>query len=147
MSVSLLFQFVKRCWAILLTRLCFFSVRRLLGFRQVVAQVCLCISELCRNVLSLRIGSIKREQMDPYTVQYCPCTMPSNKNQKTETATKRQTQTQKPTSKNPSKKNKKPSSCWTELLYANYQADKIMFLLGREMKKAGQFYPKQYGSG
>ena len=42
----------------------------LLGFRQVVAQVCLCISELCRNMLSLRIGSIKREQMDPYTVQY-----------------------------------------------------------------------------
>ena len=25
--------------------------------------------------------------------------------------------------------------------------DKIMFLLGREMKKAGQFCPKQYGSG
>ena len=48
----------------------FFSVRRLLGFRQVVAQVRLCISELCRNMLSLRIGSVKREQMDPYTVQY-----------------------------------------------------------------------------
>ena len=28
----------------------FFSVRRLLGFRQVAAQVRLCISELCRNM-------------------------------------------------------------------------------------------------
>ena len=45
--------------------ICFFSVRHLLGFRQVIAQVRLCISELCRNMLSLRIGSMKREQMDP----------------------------------------------------------------------------------
>ena len=39
----------------------FFSVRRLLGFCQVVAQVRLCTSELCRNMLSLLIESIKRE--------------------------------------------------------------------------------------
>ena len=41
--------------------ICFFSVLRLLGFRQVVAHVRHGISELCRNMLSLLIGSIKRE--------------------------------------------------------------------------------------
>ena len=89
----------------------FFSVLRLLGFRQVVAQARLCISELCRNMLSLRFGSIKREHGSIHSPVW------ATQNRKTQTATKHHTQTQ--TTKSHNKANKKALSYWTGLLCAN----------------------------
>ena len=75
-------------------RLAFFSVLRLLGFRQVVAHVRHCISELCRNMLSLLIGSIKREHGPIHSPVYVHrrCKTRDKKTQKSNKA-KHKTQT------------------------------------------------------
>ena len=101
----------------------FFSVRRLLGFRQVVAQVRPCLSELCRNVLSLLIGSIKRE----HGPLHSPVAVHRRCHQhKTEKQTKPQNpkhhtqkQPQAKQNKNHRKASEKTSSYWTRLLYSN----------------------------
>ena len=103
---------IHLCWI-------FFPVCRLLGFCQVVAQVCLGISELCRNMLSLLIWEYQKRAWTLTQSSICPCTMPGNPKQK-----RKQPQNTKPKhknnkTKNHSKKDKRTSSCWTVLLYPN----------------------------
>ena len=100
----------------------FFSVRRLLGSRQVVTQ-CLCqLNELCSILHSLLFGSLKREH-GPLQSPNCPYAMATTRREKHKT-NKSQTKNTSPT-KAKQAKNTEPkpgkttSSQRTDQLYAN----------------------------
>ena len=99
---------------------CFFSVRRLLGFRQVVAQVRPCHERIAETCWASALGGIKREQVGPYTVQCLSmydARQPKQEKQKNRHKTQNQNKNNK--QQKHSKQNEEPSSCWTEVLYAN----------------------------
>ena len=68
----------------------FFSVRRLRGFRQVIAQVCPCYDWIVKSMLSRRIGWLQKRASGPL---HSPCSCPCTKNKKATRKNKTNTNT------------------------------------------------------